>query len=305
MQTRPAQRKLILHVGLPKTGTSALQRWCDINREVLSSIGVDYPDKYLDPFVPKHQFLVQEIMQCGFPKLKEIVALVREETVVLSTEGLTNHFIDFPSDGMATFREILRDFEITVFVVTRERDAWTKSYYKQCVINPPSQVYPYATALPLAEFSLLPRIRFLAEVDMQLDRLAQSFGARKLVHLDYQAPWFRSFAALIGAQSVAAKSDVQQVNVSVADDIVDLIRQINAQNLAYALRSRLLDRINLASPSKHNILSKFYSVSAPATVSELRLLQAVVAVLTPSSANAEVVLAAVQRSLQQELNGMP
>lgn len=299
MRKRSGKRRLILHVGLPKTGTSALQRWCDMNREILSGIGVNYPDRHLDPFVPKHQFLVQEIMQGDCPKLREILALAGQEIVVLSTEGLTNHLIDFPSNGLESFRKSVRDFETTVFVVTRERDAWLKSYYKQCVINPPSEVYPYATALTLAEFSLLPRIRFLAEMDTRPDLLLQTFGAHKLVHIDYRAPWFDSFVALIGAQSVAAENRVQQENVSVADDVVEIIRQINAQNLTYELRSRLLNLISIASPTKHNILSNFYRVDVPATADEVKLMRAAVAALRPPSANVAAVLAVVLQRLQQ------
>jgi hypothetical protein len=40
--------KIILHVGPPKTGTSALQAWFINNREYLSSHGVDYPKHKLD-----------------------------------------------------------------------------------------------------------------------------------------------------------------------------------------------------------------------------------------------------------------
>ncbi|MCB8837171.1 hypothetical protein, partial [Aurantimonas sp. VKM B-3413] len=62
---RPARlhrkRRLVLHVGLPKTGTSALQLWCSSHSEELLKQGIRYPTPSSQTQMPKHQFMVTDL----------------------------------------------------------------------------------------------------------------------------------------------------------------------------------------------------------------------------------------------------
>lgn len=46
--TLPPGRSVVVHAGLPKTGTSAVQSWLHAHRELLAERGVSYPDHDLD-----------------------------------------------------------------------------------------------------------------------------------------------------------------------------------------------------------------------------------------------------------------
>ena len=67
------KKKVILHIGLPKTGTTALQHWCCQNRQNMRRAGVDYPEQ-VEALTPRHQFVVNEIRAGKFPIMKEVLA---------------------------------------------------------------------------------------------------------------------------------------------------------------------------------------------------------------------------------------
>lgn len=96
-------KKLILHIGTPKTGTSALQRFCQENAAALEEQGFAYPDpggRWLRVHPSRNgQFLVQIAEAAGNRAASEQVAeSVRRfnevansadgQTVILSDEGL-------------------------------------------------------------------------------------------------------------------------------------------------------------------------------------------------------------------------
>ena len=94
------RRRLILHGGTPKTGTSALQ-WClDANRKVLAQRGFWYPPSS-NPREPKHQELIGALMAADEARFEECIDSALSEmpsdahTVILSTEGIFNHWWDF------------------------------------------------------------------------------------------------------------------------------------------------------------------------------------------------------------------
>ena len=55
--------RLVLHVGLPKAASSALQVWADANRAALAAQGVDYPDPRSPHLMCKHPWLVAELAE--------------------------------------------------------------------------------------------------------------------------------------------------------------------------------------------------------------------------------------------------
>jgi len=108
--------RIILHAGTPKTGTTSLQIVLDQYREVLAQRGLLYPRAMVAPGAaanrsynvkPKHQWLVDDLMADNPARFADDIASVLGQmpsninTLVLSTEGLFNHWWDFTINGRA------------------------------------------------------------------------------------------------------------------------------------------------------------------------------------------------------------
>ena len=50
-------RKMFLHIGLPKTGSTSLQFWAFAHRKALAQQGIFYPEPLMKADSPKHEEL--------------------------------------------------------------------------------------------------------------------------------------------------------------------------------------------------------------------------------------------------------
>ena len=149
--------RLLLHAGTTKTGTTTLQHACNASRSALLTRGILYPDVDLNPGPsPKHQWLINLPLTGERERFARNVAQVVEQArashatrVILSTEGLFNHWFDLSEEGMAALAALQATFDVTVWIVFREPVSWAMSMYVQAVKNPPVPLAPpYATTEP-------------------------------------------------------------------------------------------------------------------------------------------------------------
>ena len=136
-----AKRRLILHAGTPKTGTSSLQRHLGGHRQRLAELGWWYPAPSDTP-EPKHQQL-NDVLRQGDPRAfaAYIEDALRDmpdhaHTVVFTTEGIFNHWWDYSplSKGMLRQLAALFDFELCVWF--RPPLHFAAALYAQYVKNP-------------------------------------------------------------------------------------------------------------------------------------------------------------------------
>ena len=247
-------RSLLLHVGLPKTATTSLQFWAHANRKPLAGHGIDYPEAAGEVLVPKHQFIVNELMTGQLDRTRAAVAASDAPRLFLSTEGLTNHLYDFAGDVLAQFRGILAARKVTLFVVLREREAWVRSYYKQAVLNPVMERYHYGTALTLDEFSRLERVRRLTDHAAVLRDAARAYGAADVVSAPFEGNWFGALLDALGVADASAFPAPERRHESLPDDLIELFRQVNALGIEAGLRQQFFGLMQRAVPSTHSIL---------------------------------------------------
>lgn len=156
---RPKPR-LILHAGTPKTGTSTLQVCFHQCRRTLSEQGILYPAAGIEPSAspPKHQWIADALLANDERRFKEQMDQVLSEmadylnvhTVLLSTEGIYNHWWDYSDAAKMLLKELQRDFEVSVWTVFRNPLSFARSYYGQVVKNPKFSYCPcYGTSEPL------------------------------------------------------------------------------------------------------------------------------------------------------------
>ncbi|CAG0949661.1 hypothetical protein RHIZO_00115 [Rhizobiaceae bacterium] len=261
---RPAairrKRRLLLHVGLPKTGTSALQRWCHANAGRLLEQGIRYPTPSADTEMPKHQFVVSDLMTGDLSRTGRAVAEGSEEGTVLTSEGLTNHLYDFRPIGLERLRSLFEPFHLTVFLVHRKPEDWVRSYHKQCAINPRNAAYYYGTGLDLHLFRELPRVRKLMNIsDLTLD-CAAAFGASEVVTTAYESDWPGRFFALCGYVP-PEKVDMEIANESVPEWVLDAVLRINRLPFTDKARTAWLGTLQRFTNSRHAGLRKHEAVS--------------------------------------------
>ena len=134
--------KLILHVGTPKTGTTSVQVYLDKKQRKLRQKGILYPNRFHNPNAPKHQWFERNLVGGNAISLvdnfKDIINHVEEHThtILLSSEGIYNHWWDFPDESKALLLELNRLFDIEIWAWFRDPLAFAESFYKQCMRNP-------------------------------------------------------------------------------------------------------------------------------------------------------------------------
>jgi len=218
---------LILHVGMPKTGSSALQTALYHNKDLLARQGFEYGDIDGDTAIPKQQYLVSELLQNRFVRSSNVLGHATKRNLILSSEGLTNHLYDFPPDALKKFRQLIHDFDSKIFVVLRSPKDWARSYYKQAVINPVFRLVGfYACTLTFSEFVQLPRIRQLMAHQTLLEDLRRGFGVDNVVTADFHGDWMQVFSDLTGVPPKSWEG-LMQVNQSPPDWVIEILRQVN------------------------------------------------------------------------------
>jgi len=125
-----SKKKMFLHIGLHKTGTTHIQSFLGRNSAVLKKQGILYPSIYIDPSY-QHRPVVHAIR--GTPEeaiacLDAIKAASEDfTTVVLSSEGFSEEY-ERTIPKAALLRE---KFDVSIIIYLRRQDLLKESIYKQ------------------------------------------------------------------------------------------------------------------------------------------------------------------------------
>lgn len=250
------KKEIILHVGMPKTGSSALQTYLFEHKSKIQSQGFCYPKDVLPTAMPKHQSIVRDLLSNNLSQLHNFCTQSGKKGLILSTEGLTNHLYDISENSFQAFREITSNFHLTVFIVLRDKATWLPSYYTQAVLNPHVGIVDfYATALTLDEFSQHPRISKLLNHKDLLKDVKKAYGASKIEVAHYEDNWFKRFKE---ASSLQFDDDslTKKVNESPEPWSIELMRQINSFKLPEPQRNVWKATLHKYSNSNHTLLKK-------------------------------------------------
>jgi hypothetical protein len=255
--------RLVLHVGLPKTGSCALQMWCHRNRDGLRRRGVHFPRTGA---VPKHQFLVYGLHGNRLDRLHDTLAASEADTILLSSEGLSNGLYDFRPAALESFRRITRDHDVTVFVIARDATAWTRSYYKQLVITAPSAEFYWGTSLEYEDFCGLSRVQRLCDIAALQEDLCAAFGATVVV-ARHEAGWMDDFLGVLRVSDIADLHPLTRENISVSDDVVELVRQVNGMGLTVQDRASFITALRHPAGAAADSLKFLYPIAPGAAES--------------------------------------
>ena len=138
------KRRLILHAGTPKTGTSSLQRHLGMHRRELADVGWWYPAPSDTP-EPKHQ-QINSLLRRGDPvafaeSIEDALLDMPDDahTIVLTTEGIFNHWWDYGTKARGVLRTLAALFDFELCVWFRQPDDFAAALYAQYLRNPRRQ----------------------------------------------------------------------------------------------------------------------------------------------------------------------
>jgi hypothetical protein len=91
------------------------------------------------------------------------------------------------------------------------------------------------TALTLAAFRRLPRVRRLLDTTALKEDLAAAYGARNVIAVDYDSNWVTAFLRILGVAPEGA-APLGQLGNSIPDWMVPLVRRLNGMGLDHQTR---------------------------------------------------------------------
>ncbi len=259
-------KRVVLHIGQPKTGSSSLQEYLEGQRFAFLDRGVWFPvfGVHREPGIrrhrsPGHLELLLRIVHgnegaaIGRRLAAEVAALGKPvHTLVLSAETVLSHMI-WPqgprADGtgaalMARIAAALGVDTVEVAMVVRRQDAWFQSYYRELLANP---VNPFLSG-PTG-FAAELHDRGLFDYDWLARDIASSKAVSRL-HLESfgrlkaqggSIPWFLGILGLSPDDFRLPRS--LAVNESLTDALAANVRILKLQLPSRATAERIYRQI--------------------------------------------------------------
>ena len=126
------KKNLILHIGWPKTGTTALQALCVENIELLRRHGLDYyTSRYYAHCISSVSREVAKgaVSEASQERFDDFLAKSPATTILLSSEGLARTDLG----ALTRFINPARWQKITVIAYLRSQEAYLEGWFKQSV----------------------------------------------------------------------------------------------------------------------------------------------------------------------------
>ncbi len=261
--------KLVLHVGIHKTGTSAIQAFCKANRDALIERGILYPNAgLLDLGVSStptseaghrgfQDVLVTPVNQNSEALLSQIAeeanAYDNIHTVLISCETFSAPRIKISTSVPESLQRYFSETRILMYL--RRQDDWALSFYKEVLCWPGRR--------PSKSFHLFSK-SFLPEwldYNSRVNKWADVFGDENLRVKSYDDRVNKDIIVDFFEQLGLDVNDQEQFrfpgfnNPSLPDDLVALMRIVNRYKMNRRQRSSITNRIfNELSDSRHEVI---------------------------------------------------
>lgn len=238
-------KRLVLHIGIGKTGTSALQRALSENADALSAAGVWYPEAGRTPGAEAHHWLAP-VGREAFPRQirDDFIAVLDEfrasdeEMMILSSEG----FCFCTENLVADIGRLAAGFEVRVVFLARPqtsliRSAWLEKLKAGVAVPRDLPAYIVESATERAFYFT--------------DRIAswvKAFGTEAMrcaIYRPQDISVAEQFQGLIG--HALPLSTVRQVNESLSPALVKLLDEFERRAPNSPARSKFVEALVEAS----------------------------------------------------------
>jgi hypothetical protein len=247
-------RTIVLHIGYPKTGTTAVQ-WClQANREALRRQNIYYPatGQFDDHshnrlafafFDNLHERFTEDRKTALFHALASEIDACGCDTVVLSSELFARHFKEMRA--CKQFMDILGAGQLLGICFLRRQDTYLESLYKQSVWTPKRKL-----TLDVDAF-LSRHAGELAEYYSVLSEWADFLGHPNLKTLVYEQAQntggcARRFFSLLGVEGLEGLNDLNvKKNTGISGPLgTEIMRIVNTYSeLSDEQRRQIAERV--------------------------------------------------------------
>jgi len=234
-----AKKRIVLHFGTPKTGTTSLQFFLDQNHKALLEKSYCYPAVYLNTYAPKHQWLVDVLLHCKYEKFYEYlesIFLSNEmencTNLILSTEGLYNHWWDYSAEAKTLLQILSEYFIVEPVVFFRSQSSLLVSLYKQYLKNPHiSNIQCYGQSWSLQD--MMSDEWFLYHFDYLsfIIDLEKVFKNSNIHLLKYSSNIIEDFCKSL--KLTLNSYDIERENNSLSNFSIEMLKKINQLNLSF------------------------------------------------------------------------
>jgi len=249
--------KLVLHVGIHKTGTSAIQAFCKENRNALIEHGILYPSTGLTDLsvtsTPSSEaghrgcqgVLVTPFNQNSESMLVEIAEEASSfdsiHTVLISCETFSAPRVKISTSVPESLQRFFSETSILMYL--RRQDDWAASFYKEVLCWPGRR-----SAKSFSQFikDFLPE---WLDYTSRVNKWSDVFGDEKLIVKSYDDRANKNIIVDFFEQLGLDVTDAQQFcfpgfnNPSLPDDLVPLMRSVNRYKMNREQRSTITNRI--------------------------------------------------------------
>lgn len=255
---------LVFHIGVHKTGSTAIQRFMEHNQKVLAAAGILYPTAHI---INMGQHALAWALGVNHPKRDEALAAgviardilqearnKRPKLLVLSTED----FESLSEESVQELRGLFAEIPAKVIVYLRRQDEALAAAYNQRVKSFGSK-YPDS----LAEFSQNPQIVQRYDYWALTERWARAFGDDAICVRIYDPSSFPEgniipdFLSAIGLPS--AEFETKQwisANKSVHPLALEIVRRINNRDVSETIHLALLKHLKRTTKNQPVVIGR-------------------------------------------------
>lgn len=230
--------KVFLHIGLHKTGTTAIQTTLFENREVLAEQGYRVPVSGVPAAAPLgHHELAWAQDRNG--ELLERWQDLRKETAEDETSSwilTSEELCVLKAEHIASVRRLLNDHDVTVIVYLRNQVDLVESLYR-------TEVLHYSVDVPLRSY--IEHVRTRLDYLSLLDDWCGAFGRTNVVVRLYEKTFLPGgvvpdFFGIIGADHTILNAPKQDINHGLPFDAIIPVQQMRRDGVPADLVNKFI-----------------------------------------------------------------
>lgn len=238
-------KRVVLHIGTGKTGTSSIQNFVHQHREALRDRkALDYPDvglaheEHYGELIHAHYTAVYWVLSenaSGLRQVRKAIDASKCGTVLLSCE---NFYHLLSPEQVGTLAALLKGLSVRIVCYVRRQDLYIESAWKQ-------QAKVGALRMPFPAFleqhtSADYLSKSHANYHAKLEPWREAFGREAIVVRPFDASAFRAgdlvtdfldACGLDDVEAIAALPRAPSTNVAIPSELADLVRRTNVEKL--------------------------------------------------------------------------
>jgi hypothetical protein len=227
-------RKLILHAGIHRTGTTSIQRYLSRNRKHLAAQAISYPGTTDNQQEFAFKLMRRSITPDAFA---DMLSESEHETILVSGED----FCRIADESIIS--ALAKRFRIHLILFIRRQDEWAESWYNQHIKWPFNKAVSVMS--PLEFIGTLPDYNWLY-YDVLITRWSKYVETIDVPIFDEVEDSVAEFCRLAGIVQAALSPLDENANSSLSAVDLEIVRHLGMAQLSPQMRLRILKTLREA-----------------------------------------------------------